>query len=151
MINLMLPVLILLVSLFGHTWDKAGSPAMSQSRYELVVLAESGDPYYSLAEEIAAAENAPLTGSLQEAMACRPVFLLWVVSPGFLSDAAMIDFALAMQKSPSTFSPGIITASTLDRAARSMAAAYPGTGNESYCRQCAQSRRSLGRRTADRV
>ncbi len=83
---------------------------------ELVVLAEAGDPYSPLAEEIAAAENALLVQNLEEALACRPAFLLWVAAPGSLSEARLIEFGLAMKQQPEAISTGLITASTLEGA-----------------------------------
>lgn len=97
----------------------AAQPAPSLadgSSCRLVVLAQPDDPYYSLAEEIAAAENAPLAGTLAEALACEPEFLLWVVAPGSLSDAVMVEFGQAMKAHPTAVSTGIISGSTLDQA-----------------------------------
>lgn len=82
----------------------------------LVVLADPADPYFALAEEIAAAEGAPLVTSVDDALAAQPVYLLWVVSPGYLSDPVMVHFGKAVQASGQTLSTGIITASTLDGA-----------------------------------
>jgi hypothetical protein len=91
-------------------------PTTSPSQCKLVVLARSDDPYYPLAEDIAAAENAPLVHNLTEAFACHPVFLLWIVSPAMLSDAVMIEFGQAMKAQTSMISVGIITASTIEQA-----------------------------------
>ena len=46
----------------------------------------------------------------------RPTFLLWVVSPAELSDRAAADFILALERSPSRPSVGLITGSTIDLA-----------------------------------
>lgn len=83
---------------------------------ELVVLADPNDRYYPLAEKIAAAEAAPLAATLSEALACQPLYLLWVASPGSLSDTAMLELGQAMRASAYSFAPGVITASTLDAA-----------------------------------
>ncbi len=82
----------------------------------LVVLSDPADPYFRLAEEIATAEEAQLATSVEEALAASPEYLLWVVSPGFLSDAVMVRFGQAVQASRLSVSTGIITASTLDGA-----------------------------------
>jgi len=79
-------------------------------------MARADDPYYPLAEEIAAAENAPIAQNLSDAIACHPLFLIWVVSPDFLSDPVMVEFGLAMKDQSSAISSGIITASTLEGA-----------------------------------
>ena len=90
--------------------------ASTQSRCGLAILASPNDPYYPLAEEIAAAENAPVVHGLAEMQPCPPIFLLWVVSPAYLSDARMIEFGLAAKESSAAISSGIITASSLERA-----------------------------------
>lgn len=104
------------------------SPA---STCELVVLADVDDPFYKLAREIAASEDAPLAGSLEEAIACRPVFLVWVVSPAFLSDEGMVAFGLAMKEQDQAISSGIITASTLEQA-RALWARSSQVGSERF-------------------
>ncbi len=87
-----------------------------QASCPLVILAQPADPYYPLAAEIAAVEHAPLTHRLKEALACQPEFLLWVVSPGYLSDQVFIDFGLAIKAQDSPPATGLISASTLDGA-----------------------------------
>ena len=81
-----------------------------------LILADPGDPYYVLAEEMAQRETLPIVHTLDEAMAQGPTFLLWVVSPGFLSDPIMIDFGLALRDRPSYVSVGIISGKTLEDA-----------------------------------
>ncbi|MBN2147379.1 MAG: hypothetical protein JW726_08320 [Anaerolineales bacterium] len=108
--------LILLGLATGYNYGESTPLAISPEPCELAVLANTSDPYYPLAEEIARVENAPLAHNIQEAMDCQPVFLLWVVSPGFLSDAVMIEYSLAMKDSPLVISSGIITASTMEGA-----------------------------------
>ncbi len=83
---------------------------------EVIVLADPNDPYYFLAQEMAADENVPLTHSLDDAIACHPVFLLWVVSPAFLSDAIVIEFSQMMKEQPAAISTGIITGTTIEQA-----------------------------------
>ncbi|HSK88203.1 MAG TPA: hypothetical protein VK880_07605, partial [Anaerolineales bacterium] len=98
-----------------HIIKPAPSPA-PQIHCELVILADSSDPYHPLAEEIAAEENAPMVHTLSDALACQPVYLLWVVTPAHLSDAVMVEFGLALKEYPSIISSGIITGSTIERA-----------------------------------
>jgi len=108
---------MLVVGFLGpHNLADAVLPLTAQSQCELVILARPDDPYYPLAAEIAAVENIPIFHDLPGALACHPVFLLWVVSPTSLSDAAMIEFGLAMREQKSAISSGIITASTLEQA-----------------------------------
>lgn len=81
-----------------------------------LILADPADPYYVLAQEMADLEDLSIAHSLGEALAAEPAFLLWVVSPGRLSDRAMIDFGLAMRDRPSAVATGIISGATLDDA-----------------------------------
>jgi hypothetical protein len=91
-------------------------PLSPQDPCEVVVLARADDPYDSLAAEIAVAEGAPLAHTLVDALACDPVFLLWVTSPDMLSDEVLIQFGQTMEERDRAVSSGIITASTLDGA-----------------------------------
>jgi hypothetical protein len=88
----------------------------AQSACELAVLADPGDPYYPLAQEIAESENAPLYHDLSEALDCQPIFLLWVASPEHFSDPAMIAFGQALAARDLATAPGIITGSTMEQA-----------------------------------
>ncbi len=92
------------------------STSLPQSQYEIVILADPDDPYYPLAVEIAEAEGAPLAPNLTTALVYKPVFLLWVASPGSFSDEVLVEFGLTMKGQPSVVSTGIITGSTLDSA-----------------------------------
>lgn len=87
-----------------------------QASCPLVVLSDTTDPYYPLAQEIAAAEKAPLFNDPASALACRPVFLLWVASPGHLSDEVMVAFGRAVMDQPSAVSSGLITGSNTESA-----------------------------------
>ncbi|MFZ5515975.1 MAG: hypothetical protein ACOY90_05025 [Candidatus Zhuqueibacterota bacterium] len=100
----------------SSTVVQSASPSTFQSAFELVILADANDPYYSLAEEIATTEKAPIFHTLSDAVNCHPIFLIWVVSPSFLSDFKVIEFGLAMKEQPYAISTGIITASTLEDA-----------------------------------
>ena len=64
----------------------------SPARYPLVVLADPDDPYEPLAEEIANANAAPFVHSVYQALSLAPDFLIWVVSPAKLSDAALVAY-----------------------------------------------------------
>ena len=81
-----------------------------------VILSDPGDPYHVLANEIARRDAVPIAHSLEQAVACDPTFLLWVVSPSRLSDRAVIDFGLTVRGRRSAISTGIISGSTLDKA-----------------------------------
>jgi len=82
------------------------------------ILAAPGDPYYPLAEEIAGREGVPIAHSVAEALALDPAFLLWVASPGRLSDEGMVEMGLALRDRPSTLSVGLISGPTIEEARR---------------------------------
>ncbi len=91
--------------------EQAAAQAVSPTT---VVLADPRDPYYPLAEEIAKTEGIPLFHSLTNALDENPTYLLWVVSPPFLSDSALIAMGRAQLKQP--VAVGLIAASTHEQA-----------------------------------
>lgn len=107
---------LIVLLIVGLSIVPRASQAAPVHRCDLVILADPTDPFYLLAEEIAAAENAPLASGVLEALACSPDVLLWIVSPEFLSDAAMIAYGQAVKTHGSAVSSGIITGSTLEQA-----------------------------------
>jgi len=103
-------LLILLLSVL------IGASQAGPTAGDTVVLADVNDPYYPLAEEIARYENAPLVGSLNEAFACDPTFVLWVVAPSCLSNRRMIEMGVGLLEQTRVFAIGIISGSTMDLA-----------------------------------
>lgn len=101
-----------LLLLLGH----GRAHAATSGRDTTVILANPDDPYYPLAQEIAAREGLPVVPTLDEALVRAPVFLLWVVWPDGLSDEALVKFGLAARDWPSAISVGIITGTTLEDA-----------------------------------
>jgi hypothetical protein len=81
-----------------------------------VVLADPDDAYYALAGEITQRDGARLVGSLEEAFALDPEFLLWVVSPSQMSDAVLVDFGRAMETRESAIAVGVISGTTMEKA-----------------------------------
>ena len=67
----------MILAVFHYLGKSANPPPSpgSQSQCELVILADPYDPYYALAEEIAASENVPIFHRLTEALSCQPIFL----------------------------------------------------------------------------
>ena len=109
-------LLLLVVSIIpGLTLDiLALAPASSAA--DTVILADPADTYYPLAEEMARSEGLSIAHTLDEAMERDPVYMLWVVSPGGLSDRAVVDLGLAMRDRPSAVSVGIFSGATLQEA-----------------------------------
>jgi hypothetical protein len=102
-------ILVFLGLLLASGLPMAQSPGQDQT----LILADPGDPYYVLAEEMAQREAVPIVHALGKAMDREPTFILWVVSPGALSDQVMVDFGLALRDRPSAVSVGIISGKTL--------------------------------------
>jgi hypothetical protein len=81
-----------------------------------VIWSEPEDPYYPLARDIASAEGLPLAHTTDAALAYDPEFLLWVVSPGRLSEDAFSHFGAALKRHGEVVSVGLISGSTIDTA-----------------------------------
>lgn len=96
--------------------QEASSPIVAGNISNMVVLSDTADPYYSLAHEISTREHAPLVHSLDSALASDPVYVIWVASPGFLSDVAFVKTGIQLSKRPQAISLGIITGSTMQTA-----------------------------------
>ena len=90
--------------------------AVSESEKITVLLSSPSDPYYSLAEEISAAEGIPIYHSLAEAAAARPLFLLWVAAPFSFSEEVLLDFSREMKVLDVSISTGILTGGSLAEA-----------------------------------
>jgi hypothetical protein len=112
------PVVLLAYGLAGARVPQAERPPSAASPRVLaaVVLARPDSAYRPLAQEIAAFESIPLADSVTEALALAPTFLLWVVSPTELSDQTVTAFNLALNRTSSRPSTGVITGSTLGHA-----------------------------------
>lgn len=89
---------------------------VAREQTHTLILADPDDTYYALAEEIAREEGLSIAHTLEEVLDRDPVFLLWVASPGHLSEQRMVGFGLALRDQPSAISVGIITGSTLEDA-----------------------------------
>jgi hypothetical protein len=81
-----------------------------------VILSDSSDAYYELACEISRAEQIDLVHSREEITRSSPVFVIWVVSPGGLSEADIVAVGEEFRSGDTPSSWGIITGSTLDMA-----------------------------------
>jgi hypothetical protein len=108
--------LLLLLLIMAAAVTPSQAAGDNPDRESTLLLADPADAYYALAQEIAEKEGLPLVHTLPEVLARDAVFLLWIVSPGHLSDEALVDFALATRDRPSAISAGIITGTTLDGA-----------------------------------
>ncbi len=81
-----------------------------------IILADPGDPFYVLAQEMAEQEGLLLVHTLDKALLQNPTFLLWVVSPQRLSAQILIEYGKAVRNRPTAISMGIISGTTLEDA-----------------------------------
>ncbi len=94
----------------------AQTPADADAYTPVVVLGDPQDAYWPLAGEIAQAEGAPLAASIAEALQHAPIHLLWVISPGSLSDEALVSVVGVALRAYGAVSLGVISGATLDSA-----------------------------------
>jgi hypothetical protein len=94
---------VIVACLLGLALLPAGAAGAQESA---VVVAEAGDAYYPLAQEIVRAEGLPLVHSLEEALARAPAYVLWVVAPSNLSAEVLAGAGLALGEAPATPSLG---------------------------------------------
>jgi hypothetical protein len=81
-----------------------------------VVLSLADDPYKSLAQEIADAEQLPLANTFAEALANDPETILWVAAPGSLSEEAFAQWSLALKAHGRAVAMGLISGGTMESA-----------------------------------
>lgn len=105
-------LMIFIVSVTGTTAFAAGDDPFSKT----VILSSPNDPYYTLAEEISEAERVPIFQTLEDAAEAGPVFLLWVIAPGNLSESVLMDFSAKLKEFEASISVGIISGKTIEDA-----------------------------------
>jgi uncharacterized integral membrane protein len=82
-----------------------------------VVISDSKDPYYPLAQEIAKSENATLIDSVEQLYGYYPKYLIWIASPGFLSEKKLLELGEFFKQTQRFPAAGIITGLTMESAA----------------------------------
>jgi hypothetical protein len=105
-------ILLIITSILLAGFQPANS-VYADTKSETVLLAQENDPYYALAEEIAAEEGLEIYHSVDEALKRDPVYLLWVVSPQHLSTQVMVDFSYKIKEVQGSLSVGIFSGVTL--------------------------------------
>ncbi len=83
-----------------------------------MVLTDSSDAYYELAEEIAEGEGIPLVGAIDLLPVSGPICVLWVLSPASFGDSILTRFGVVMRDREGCAWWGIVTGATVDRARR---------------------------------
>jgi hypothetical protein len=82
----------------------------------LVILAGAEEKFFSLAQEIADSEQAPLKSSWDDALEISPDVILWVVSPEDLSDERIIAAGHALKTQSMLPAIGLISGKTIESA-----------------------------------
>jgi hypothetical protein len=91
-----------------------GQPQTLENR--TIILSKKNDPFYPLAIEISKREGIPVVNTLDAVTRSEKEFLLWVISPGFMSDEVIVSFSTAMKSKRNFPSSGIISGSTIEMA-----------------------------------
>lgn len=81
-----------------------------------LVVCDPGDSYLPLAQEISSAESIPNFGSIKEALARNPRFLIWVGSPGYFTDKVLAQCGLLLKSADSGAAVGLVTGNSLEDA-----------------------------------
>jgi hypothetical protein len=84
---------------------------------DTIVISDSKDPYYPLAQEIAKSENATLIDSVEQLYGYYPKYLIWVASPGSLSEKKLLELGEFFKQTQRFPAAGIITGLTMESAA----------------------------------
>jgi len=111
--------LIIFVCLFSKSILPQNSITSNQENIlsdNTVVFTHADDPYSKLATEISFAENIPIYTHIKEISDHNPTYILWVVSPAFLSDKAIHDFLSQLHDNQIIYSLGIISGHTIEQA-----------------------------------
>lgn len=90
--------------------------SMAQSGTKTIVLSDSLDAYYPLALEISNNENIEIIHELKDLKTITPNFLLWVISPENLTEKALVEYALFINKTMFNISMGIISGRNINDA-----------------------------------
>jgi hypothetical protein len=88
----------------------------SQLKGDTIILSKEDDPFYPLAIEISKHENIPVVHTVDEVLGKGKEFLLWVISPDFLSDEVIMSFSEKMKYSRNFPSTGIISGANIETA-----------------------------------
>jgi hypothetical protein len=120
-------ILILLISAFSfvfYTSDFVAPKNINNIKetsevklLDTIVISDSKDPYYPLAQEIAKSENATLIDSVEQLYGYYPKYLIWVASPGSLSEKKLLELGEFFKQTQRFPAAGIITGLTMESAA----------------------------------
>jgi hypothetical protein len=80
------------------------------------LLSNPEDPYYVLCQEISEKENLPVINEINELKNYNIQYLLWVISPGKLSENLILDYAKAVYSNDCFMAMGIISGRNINQA-----------------------------------
>lgn len=83
---------------------------------DTVVISDSKDPYYPLAQEVTKSENATLIDSIEQLYDLYPKYLIYVASPNFLSEKKLLELGKFFKQTKKFPATGIITGLTIESA-----------------------------------
>ena len=102
-------------------WPWAGGPT-TEVQYDrsiltdTVVIAQSSDAYYPLAEKIAENEGLEIVGSITEAMMAQPRYIILVAEPANLTQARLVNISRVFKRLDAYPALGIISGDSLESA-----------------------------------
>jgi len=109
-----------------------GEGAPREVTQETIVVCESADPYYGLAQKIAQAETLALVDEFAEALEYSPRYIILVAAPQNLSGERLLNIGRLFKSSDFHPGLGIITGSTVEAAERLWANRERVRGENSY-------------------
>jgi len=107
-------------------------PVGAEIAAQTIVVSRASDPYFSLAQKIAAADHLDIVDEFAAALEASPTYVILVASPDNLSAETLLDIGRAMKRSGLYPGTGIITASTLEKAEQLWARAELAQEGDNY-------------------
>lgn len=92
--------------------------AVNEGNPETIILSDPSDRYYQLAQKIADGEQLVIADDIAEALTYRPKFILWVTSPGDISERDLWNIGDIFKRMDFYPALGIITGGVVEIAER---------------------------------
>lgn len=101
----------------SFSWgDEGAKNQLQKNPIEAVVVSQPSDPYYSLAQKIARAENLSIIEDFSKITDLNPRYIIWVASPDNLTGEKLLDIGRIFKDSNYYPGLGIISGSTIEKA-----------------------------------
>jgi hypothetical protein len=111
-----LGLVLALLSQGIHSQPRVSDAAEPLPVYPLVVLAETGDPYAALADEITQTEHAVRLHAIEDLETVDAAYVIYVASPAWLSESKLLALSTLSLSTGRYPAVGIISGSTLAHA-----------------------------------